>query len=302
MLLTTTEVTVTRAIEEFLIDRRLRNLSPESIEWYAKCFRRGLVRFSDRRLSEVTLLEIREVIAELLDRGLSASTINATLQCLKALLNWAIEENIAVGAEPRRLKPLKQTRMVPQLLSNEQIAALLAATDTRTFPGRRDRMILLTFLDTGCRVSELCGMDVGDVRIPLVRVMGKGQKERLLAFSPAVQREMLRYLRVRGSLFADEGPLFPSRKGAGRLGRSRVGRIVAACAGRAGITEVSVTPHGFRRQYASAFLKGGGSIVHPQQILGHADITMSRRYASVFDADAFEASMSLSPVAGMKWG
>ena len=250
----------------------------------------------------MTLLEVRTLIAALLDRGLSASTINATPQCIKALLNWAIEENIAVGAEPRRLKPLKQVRMMPQLLSDEQIVALIAAPDIRTFPGRRDRMILLTFLDTGCRVSELCGMDVEHVSIPLIRVMDKGRRERLLAFSPAVQREMLRYLRIRGSLFGEEGPLFPSRKGAGRLCRSRVGRIVWACAGRAGITDVSVTPHGFRRQYASAFLKGGGSIVHLQQILGHADITMSRRYASVFDADCFEASMNLSPLAGMRWG
>ena len=92
------------------------------------------------------------------------------------------------------------------------------------------------------------------------------------------------------------------RKGDSRLCRNRVGRIVATYAERAGITDVRVTPHGFRRQYASAFLKGGGSIVHLQQILGHADITMSRRYASVFDADCFEASMNLSPVAGMRWG
>jgi integrase/recombinase XerD len=192
--------------------------------------------------------------------------------------------------------------MMPQLLSDEQIVALIAAPDIRTFPGRRDRMILLTFLDTGCRVSELCGMDVKHVSITLIRVMGKGRRERLLAFSPGVQREMLRYLRIRGSLFGEEGPLFPSRKGAGRLCRSRVGRIVVGYAEQAGITDVSVTPHGFRRQYASAFLKGGGSIVHLQQILGHADITMSRRYASVFDADCFEASMNLSPGGGDEVG
>lgn len=131
-----------------------------------------------------------------------ASTAYAAVQCLKALL------------------------------SDEQIQALIAAPDTRTFAGRRNRMILLTFPDTGCRVSELCGMDVEHVNIPLIRVMGKGRRERLLAFSPAVQREMLRYLRIRGSLFGDDGPPFPSRKGAGRLCRSRVGRIVAACAQR----------------------------------------------------------------------
>jgi len=63
----------------------------------------------------------------------------------------------------------------------------------------------------------------------------------------------------------------------------------------------TVTPHTFRRQYASAFIKGGGSIVHLQQILGHSDITMSRRYAAVFDDDCFEASMNLSPLVGLKW-
>jgi integrase/recombinase XerD len=296
------EVVIADAIEEFLVDRRLRNLSEETVAWYSKRLRGALHDLSDRRLSELTSSEVRSIVADLMDRGRAAGTINGTLQAVKALLNWAIEEEIAVGVDPRRLRMLKQPRMVPQLLTEDQIHALLAAPDLRTFRGRRDRMILLTFLDTGCRVSELCGMDVGDVSIPLIRVLGKGRKERLLALSPPVQREMLRYLRIRGTVCPDGGPLFPSRNGAGRLGRNRVGRIVTAQARRAGITEVRVTPHLFRRQFASAFLRGGGPIVHLQQILGHADITMSRRYAAIFDADCFESSMSLSPVAGMRLG
>lgn len=299
MLPPTTDVTVARAFEEFIIDRRLRNLTPDSIEWYRKCYRRALIQFSDRLLSEVTTADIKGLIAQMLDRGLSAGTINGTLQTIKAFLNWALDEDIRIGAEPRRIKPLKRAQTVPKLLTDQQIRALLAAPDLSTFWGRRDRMILLTFLDTACRVSELCGMDVADVTIPLVRVLGKGRKERLLALSPPVQREMLRYLRIRGSLFGEDGPLFPSRKHTLRLGRNRVGRMVVGYARQAGIEGMKVTPHAFRRQYASAFLKGGGSIVHLQQILGHADITMSRRYSAVFDADCFEASMNLSPVAGI---
>jgi integrase/recombinase XerD len=296
------DVIVGRAIEEFLLDRRLRNLSPESIEWYAKSFRRALVRYSEVPLSQVTLTEIRGLITEMMDAGLSAGTVNGTLQAIKALLNWAIEEDIAVGVDPRRIKGQRRTRMVPQLLTEAQIVALIAAPDASTFEGRRDRMVLLTFFDTGCRVSELCGMSVDHVSIPLIRVMGKGRKERMIALSPAVQREMMRYLRLRRGLTPEDGALFPSRKTGQHLHRNAVGRIVTKHALAAGITNVRVTPHVFRRQFASAFLKGGGSIVHLQQVLGHADITMSRRYAAVFDADCFEASMSLSPLVGLRLG
>jgi integrase/recombinase XerD len=280
---------------------RLRNLSPESITWYAKCFGRGLIRYSDVPLSQVTLTEIRGLIAEMMDVGRSAGTVNGTLQAIKTLLNWAIEEDIAIGVDPRRIRGQRRTRVVPELLTDQQILALIAAPDMRTFEGRRDRMILLTFLDTGCRVSELCGMRVDHVGIPLIRVMGKGRKERLIALSPQVQREMLRYLRLRRGRVPENGALFPSRRTGGHLHRNAVGRIVTRHALAAGITEMTVSPHVFRRQFASAFLRGGGSIVHLQQVLGHADITMSRRYAAVFDADCFEASMSLSPLVGLRW-
>ena len=82
MLTGTTEITVGRAIEEFLLERRLRNLSPETITSYAKCFRRGLVRYSDVLLSQVTITEIRGLVAEMMDAGRSAGTVNGTLQAI----------------------------------------------------------------------------------------------------------------------------------------------------------------------------------------------------------------------------
>ena len=300
MLIGITEVTVAQAMEEFILERRLRNLSPETIEWYRKSLQR-YTRFNGVLLSSVTITHIRSLIGEMMDQGLAPGTINGILQAMKALLNWAIEEDIAVGVDPRRLRAQRQPRMMPELMTDEQIVALIAAPDIHTFQGRRDRMIILTFLDTGCRVSELCGMKVGDVTIPLIRVMGKGRKERLLALSPSVQREMLKWLRIRRTVHPDEGWLFPSRQGDGKLGRNGVGRLVRAYARTAGIGNMAVTCHVFRRQYASAFLKGGGSVVHLQQILGHADITMSRRYAAIFDADCFEASMNLSPLVSLNW-
>lgn len=285
---------LSEATQEFLIERRLRNLSHQTIEWYEK--RLGIVQreLRDPRLCDLDVSSIRNMIGRMLDRGQAAGTINGNLQALKALLNWAFDEELEIGVDPRRVKLIRQPKRVPQILSLEQIDRIIQLIKPNTFWDHRDRMIVLTFLDTGCRLSELCGMNVEDLQMPLIKVHGKGDKERLLAFSLPAQKEMLRWLRVRRTLFdPDCGPLYPSRNYPHRLQRTWLGVRIGRLGEEAGVP-FRVTPHVFRRTFASHFLRQQGALVHLQQILGHTDITMSRRYAAVFDEDAHESAMSLS--------
>jgi site-specific recombinase XerD len=293
---------LSEAIREFIIDRRLRNLSPQTIEWYEK--RLGIVKreLKDPHLCDISTSVIRSMVGRMLDREQSAGTINGNLQALKALLNWAFEEELEVGVDPRRVKLIKQPKKVPQILSIEQVDRMIRSIKTNTVWGCRDRMIVLTFLDTGCRLSELRSMDVGDLDLPLVRVHGKGDKERVLSLSLPAQKEMLRWLRIRKKIAdPDTGPLFPSRNYPHRLGRSWVGVRVRRLGQDAGIP-FTVTPHVFRRTFASHFLRQQGALVHLQQILGHTDVTMSRRYAAVFDEDAHESAMQLSILKDLRLG
>lgn len=285
---------LSEATQEFVIERRLRNLSPQTIEWYRR--RLGIIEreLEDPLLSDLNASMIRSMVGRMLDREQAAGTINGNLQALKALLNWAFDEELEIGIDPRRVKLIKQPKRVPQILSIEQIDRMINSIKTDTVWDHRDRMILLTFLDTGCRLSELCGMDVEHMDMPLLKVRGKGDKERMLALSLPAQKEMLRWLRIRRSIFdADSGPLFPNRNYPHRLQRTWLGVRVGRLGEEAGIP-FRVTPHVFRRTFASHFLRQQGALVHLQQILGHTDVTMSRRYAAVFDEDAHQSAMDLS--------
>jgi len=295
-------VLMSEAVHEFVIERRLRNLSPETIEWYAKRFGTLHRELGDPFLADLDASAVRRMIAAMMDRGVSPGTINGNLQALKSLLNWAFQEEIEIGLDPRRVRLIRQPRRVPQVLTCEQIETLLRQIGSGSFWARRDRMAVLTFIDTGCRSSELCRMDVDDIQLPVIRVTGKGDKDRLLALSLPAQREMLRYLRQRRTLFdAEAGPLFPSRSWPHRLTRSSLGVRVRRY-GQAASLPLNLTPHTFRRTFASHFLRQSGSLVHLQQLLGHTDVTMSRKYAAVFDADAHEAAMSLSILNSVRLG
>jgi len=122
----------------------------------------------------------------------------------------------------------------------------------------------------------------------------------MLALSLPGQKAMRRYLRARELVLqqADLATpwLFVSREGGG-MGRRTVNQWMRRYAAEAGIEGVRVSPHTLRYCYATLFLKNGGSITNLQQILGHTTLTMSRRYASIADEDAFEDSMKCSPIA-----
>lgn len=297
-----TSIRLSDAIKEFAIERRLRNLSPQTVKWYEKRLRVVQRELGDLMLSDLTVSDVRGMVATMMDQGRTPGTINGNLQALKSMLYWAFEEELEIGVDPRRVKLMRQPKRVPEALTPEQVELILRQLRGNDFWVRRDRMAILTFLDTGCRLSELCSMNVEDMQLPLIKIMGKGSKERLLAFSLPAQREMLRWLRIRRTYFdGDSGPLFPSRKYPHRLDRTGLGVRVRRYGQAAGIP-FNVTPHTFRRTFASHFVRQSGSIVHLQQLLGHTDITMSRRYAAVFDADAHESAMNLSMLNDLRLG
>jgi len=286
-----------QAIRDFLIDRQIRNATQETLSWYRIRLHAVMDHIGDRDLQQITMPDVRSLIAALMARGLKASTVNGHLTPIKALLNWASEEGLAVGIDPKSIRLLRQPKHMPEVLTPEHLARLIETADGNTFYAKRDRMMIITLADTGIRVGELCNLGVTDADLPLLRVFGKSRKGRVVAMSLFGQREMTRYLRIRNQVYEDEGALFPSRYGCGHLDRDTVGNIVKEIARRAGITDVRVTCHAFRRTFASTWCRRSGNLFHLQKILGHESLEMVRRYAAVFDQDAFEEAMTLSPLA-----
>jgi integrase/recombinase XerD len=170
---------------------------------------------------------------------------------------------------------------------------MLATCERHTFAGDRDRAILLCLLDTGCRASEFVALDVGDVNMSTGAVIirkGKGGKFRTAFMGASTRREVLRYLRHRADA---GGPLWVTMAGA-RLTYAGLRQVVRPRAVAAGVLVPSL--HSFRQAFALACLRGGMDVYSLQKLMGHADLSVLRRYLAQTEADLQAAHQRAGPV------
>ncbi|WP_084455430.1 site-specific tyrosine recombinase XerD [Comamonas composti] len=213
-----------------------------------------------------------------------ASSSNRRLTVLRRYYHWALrEQRIAVDPTVRILAA-KQAPRLPHSLSQEQVEALLAAPDTQTPLGLRDRAMLELMYASGLRVSELVGMSLHelDLRAGVLRVTGKGQKERLVPFGQEAQWWLEHYLQTaRSAILGGQrsDAVFVTQRGAG-MSRVMFWIIVKRCAQLAGIT-APLSPHTLRHAFATHLLNHGADLRVVQMLLGHADISTTTIYTHV---------------------
>ncbi|MGA0569229.1 site-specific tyrosine recombinase XerD [Variovorax sp. VNK109] len=213
-----------------------------------------------------------------------ATTANRRLTVFKRYFRWALRER-RIDADPTlRLEAARQPLRVPKSLSEAQVEALLAAPDVDTPLGLRDRTMLELIYASGLRVSELVGLKVFNVGMNegVLRVMGKGSKERLVPFGEVARQWLERYLAEgRGAILAGQQTqdLFVTSRGAG-MTRAMFWVVVKKSAQRAGI-DVPLSPHTLRHAFATHLLNHGADLRAVQMLLGHADISTTTIYTHV---------------------
>ena len=256
-----------------------------------RAYRRDLRRLGEFALSrgvrnpgDVTRALLRDFVFLLKDLGLSPATIRREVSAIRTYFGFLIGEGRLSVDPSDRLESPQHGRRLPETLTVGEVNAILAAPQVEEPLAWRDRAFLELAYGAGLRVSELCGLGLTDL-LPsegLVRVFGKGGKERLVPIGRGVIGAVSTYLHtVRPSL--DRG------KSAGRVllnvrgePLSRVGAwgIVKRCARRAGITK-RVTPHTLRHSFATHLLEGGADLRAVQEMLGHADLSTTQIYTHV---------------------
>ncbi|NQT72043.1 MAG: tyrosine-type recombinase/integrase, partial [Chloroflexi bacterium] len=183
--------------------------------------------------------------------------------------------------------------------STGQIQQLLAVIDTPSAQGYRDYVIILTFLDTGLRVSELIGLQLPNVSLDeaQLKVLGKGNKERLIPVGRKVCQYLVRYIsRYRPSpTRLKEDRLFLSWDGF-PLTKDRMGSILRGYGQKAHIEGVRCSPHTLRHTAAVSYLRQGGDPFTLQRLLGHSTLDMTRRYCELADLDLQRVHQMASPV------
>ncbi|MDO9285631.1 MAG: site-specific tyrosine recombinase XerD [Aquabacterium sp.] len=216
--------------------------------------------------------------------GTRATTANRRLTVFKRFFRWALREHVVHEDATLRLGSARQPMRVPQVLSEAQVEALLAAPDVATPLGLRDRAMLELLYASGLRVSELVG--IATVRVGLnegvLRVVGKGSKERLVPFGGEAQDWIERYLaEARAAILGGQrsDALFVTARG-GAMTRQMFWILVKRHAAAAGIT-APLSPHTLRHAFATHLLNHGADLRAVQLLLGHADIATTTIYTHV---------------------
>jgi len=265
------------AISEFLHWTEAEaGLSPNTVAAY----RRDLADFAgflQRRKREVARpADVLAYLGRLRRAGLAESTIARRFACLRSFYRFCIAEDLAHTDPTATLDAPRRWRTLPRVPSREDVAALLEAIPTATWRGRRDRALLELLYATGARVSELCGARVRDyhTELNLLKVKGKGRKERLIPVGRLARRALAAHLADRPDPAPDE-PLFPSVRQK-PLTRDRVLRLLKEYGG-----EHAPSPHGFRHAFATHLLEGSADIRSVQELLGHASVATTQLYTHV---------------------
>lgn len=224
-------------------------------------------------------------------RGRSASTASLCLSALRQFYSYAFAEELRSDNPALSLDSPKKAKRLPKVLTVEEVGDLLDLADEEAVTGApkalRMQALLHVLYATGLRVSELVSLSAANFfgeGESILKVRGKGDKERLVPLTEEAEEVLKRYLAEgRGAFATGDGStrLFPSRGKAGHLTTARFAQLLKEIAARAGIDPIRISPHVLRHAFATHLLEGGADLRSLQHLLGHADITTTQVYTHV---------------------
>ena len=279
--------------QEFWLDRFAdfltleQGASPETIAGYARDVER-LARFAQSKglpaPLDITSRTLRDFVYHLKDLGLSPSSIRRNISAVRTYFKFLLAEGHVVRDPSERLETPRRWRTLPEVLTVAEVQRLLAAPQLEDPLVFRDRAMLELAYGAGLRVSEWITLGVRDALLDegLVRVFGKGSKERLVPIGRsaiAAVATYLRELRPKLEKGGGKGALFLNARGE-PLTRMGAWKILRKHVERAEITK-HVSPHTLRHSFATHLLEGGADLRAVQEMLGHADISTTQIYTHV---------------------
>jgi len=305
-------------VSHFLIDCENRSLSDGTINLYRRVLGLLMRRLEQdskvTELEEVRIIHLRQFLSFLLrsdenekrfpelDRQgkLAPITVRNYTKMVKAFFKWCMNEELLKVDPSTRLAVPKVPQLVTATFTPEQIEAMLAICDTSKNAGYRDYVLLLTLLDTGMRVSELCSLRISDVHDRHIKVMGKGRKEREIGLHPEVSKLLWKYIhKYRFTTDPNEDHVFLGKKGA--LTISGIESLFNRIERKSGVTGVRVSPHTVRHTFAKWYLMRGGELFKLSRELGHSGVQITgNTYLGDFNStNARQDHESFSPIGGL---
>jgi site-specific recombinase XerD len=229
--------------------------------------------------------------------GLAPQTVHGFVRSVRTFASWLQEEGYTEDNIFRRLKPPKLPQVLIEPLSEDEIRRVLVVIPQDTPEGVRNYALVLLFLDTGIRLSELVGLKISEIDFAAgqLKVFGKGGKERIVPMGLTARRAIIRYLEHfrPQPVNPQEDRLFLTMAG-DPISRNSVAKVLERLGRRTGLTRLH--PHLLRHTFAVRYLVNGGDVFTLQKILGHTTLDMTRRYVTLANQDVKDKHRQYSPV------
>ncbi|MEW6052772.1 MAG: tyrosine recombinase XerC [Nitrospirota bacterium] len=265
------------------IDKFLRYLAVEkAVSGHTvRAYRKDLKEFAEYMHADpdkVDMIDVRGFVADQIRKGLSRTTVSRRLSSIRSFYKFLYREGYIFANPAKMVSNPRIPRMLPRFLSVDDVFALIEKPEGIGFMPARDRAILELLYSSGLRVSELARLSTDDVNIKeaMIKVKGKGKKERILPVGSKALDAVKSYMVERILLKEKDKALFLNRMGT-RLTDRGVRRIVVKYA-RAALINGRIGPHTLRHSFASHLLQGGADLRVIQELLGHASLSTTQKY------------------------
>lgn len=298
------------ALKEFLIECKLRQWTDRTIQ-HEKNSNNAMITYVEReynitQLEDLKHIHIKGYIQYLISLQRKETYVNGLIKSFRAFFKYCVEEEY-IHTNPA-LKVAFQREETPMILTftDEEVVRMVNYYKGTKFLTVRNKLILIMLFDTGIRCTELCNIKMEDLRENAISIYGKGKKPRYVPITPAIDKWLMKYLTVRERYIKDksgykEDYLFLSQKGK-PLTKSTVENIVKDCKELCEIRkEIRCSPHTCRHYYAQKQLKNGCDVYTVSRLLGHTNITITKRYLqSIQDEDILNIGMKTSPLISLR--
>ena len=263
--------------DDFVRTLRAEHMSAHTMLSYGTDLSQYIDFVQARKYDPCTRKTLRAFLAELARKRLKATTINRKLACLKSFFKYLCQIEVLPQNPASTILSLKKEKRLPQLFDVECILKAIEMPDRSTFDGARDRAILEMFYSTGIRISELVNLNEQDLDPDrgLVRVYGKGAKERLVPLGPKALASIMAYVRSRCHLTKQEA-FFINRKYS-RISRQQVRSIIKKYLTKASGKDRAY-PHMLRHSFATHLLEEGAELLAVKELLGHSSLSTTQIY------------------------
>jgi len=285
-------------LRNYLLACQVEGKSPHTLEGYGRRLKQFLAFVKEYELTDpasITSTRIRLFLLSLQARNLNPTTVNVLYRVLRTWFNWLVAEGMIEKTPLANIKPPRIAKTKPRPFSIEDIQKLLLLASGNRFVDVRNQAMVLLFLDTGLRLSEMANIHLADMDFDheIIRVMGKGSKERVVRMGKRMQRALLKYILRRD----DSYDCLWLNNWRQPLSRDGVQSAMKKLCRRAEIRDARLGAHTFRHTAAITFLRNGGGEFMLQYMLGHATLSMTRRYVSELGQDdMIRAHQKASPV------